>query len=188
MAYIAPTSVSTGDVLTASRYNADVVENVKVIRNAQINVQSTVKTDAITATVTNTYATISGMTVTITPGSATSKVLVIASFTTVNNDAVTEFFYRLVRGSTGICVGDAAGSRTSASVVGQDNVNSGTKFFSSSIMFLDSPATTSATTYGLQWRVSVANATGYFNRSKNDTDTATHGRAASTITAIEVPV
>ena len=28
MAYIAPTSVSTGDVLTASRYNADVVDNM----------------------------------------------------------------------------------------------------------------------------------------------------------------
>ena len=28
MPYVAPTNVSTGDVLTASRYNADVVENV----------------------------------------------------------------------------------------------------------------------------------------------------------------
>jgi hypothetical protein len=35
MAYVAPTNVATGDVLTASRYNADVVENVSQIYASQ---------------------------------------------------------------------------------------------------------------------------------------------------------
>lgn len=186
MAWVTPTNVATGDVLTASTWNQAVVENTSVVRNAQINVKSTIKTDSIAATVTTTFATVTGMTVTITPSSATSKVLLIASFTCVNNDGVSEFYYRLVRDSTAISVGDSAGSRVQTTVVGLDN--NSTKFPMTAVAVLDSPATTSAVTYALQWRTALASATGYFNRSKNDTDNATFGRTASNITAIEVPV
>ena len=45
--------------------------------------------------------------------------------------------------------------------------------------------TTSATTYKLQWRESE-NTTLYLNRTYSDVDDHRYGRAASTITAMEV--
>jgi hypothetical protein len=53
------------------------------------------------------------------------------------------------------------------------------------INFLDSPATTSATTYKIQVRGNVAS-TVAVNRSVNDADAATSARTASSITVMEV--
>ena len=51
--------------------------------------------------------------------------------------------------------------------------------------FLDSPNTTSSTTYALKVRVS--NATGYWNRSARDNNAATYdGRSVTTLTAWEI--
>ena len=51
--------------------------------------------------------------------------------------------------------------------------------------FLDSPSTTSETTYKIQGNTESGN-TLTINRSATDSDSATHYRSASSITAIEV--
>ncbi len=50
MAYVPPTNVSTGDVLTASRYNADVVENVSQLYNTLKRIGYQTRTTSYTTT------------------------------------------------------------------------------------------------------------------------------------------
>jgi hypothetical protein len=91
--------------------------------------------------------------------------------------------FQLLRGATAIDVGAAAGSRTPAS--GQLIAFDGQSLENLTLVFLDSPATTSATTYKVQGRNTLAG-TFYVNRTKTDTDSAAFGRTASTITVMEI--
>ncbi len=110
--------------------------------------------DSTATTITSTTMTDIGLSVSITPSSATNKVLVMAwvpvqSFreTDTNNGGL-----RLVRGSTAITAaagvmngstgGTVAGLTASRSVI--------------TLMYLDSPATTSSTTYKVQGQVDIA--------------------------------
>jgi hypothetical protein len=89
-----------------------------------------------------------------------------------------------MRDSTAIALGDASASRTRVSF---GNVEQGVaQMLASSIMFLDSPATTSATTYKIQVRSNVNGSTVVVNRTFNDADAATITRGISTITVMEV--
>ena len=56
---------------------------------------------------------------------------------------------------------------------------------SASFCYLDSPATTSATTYKLQWWTETAS-TGAIGSSEGDGDTAYYSRVANSITVMEV--
>jgi len=110
-----------------------------------------------------------GLTASITPSSATSKILVIVHQTGVQKaSGDTYVFLRLVRGSTSLAEFEkAAGynASTNAITVG-----------GSGITFLDSPATTSSTTYKTQFAsgANIASA-----RVQNDNST-------STITLMEI--
>jgi hypothetical protein len=90
---------------------------------------------------------------------------------------------RLLRGGTVIGVGDTAGSRISTSG-GEAYGNYGVTLTGDAIMFLDSPATTSATTYKIQIR--VYSSTAYVNRSAVDSDDQAYYRSMSSITVMEV--
>ena len=99
----------------------------------------------------------------------------------------------LRRGSTDICIGDAASNRNRASMSLQ-SPNHFTAANSndygpgqSSLLFLDSPATTSSVTYGL-YLVEADNqgTVLYVNKSGTDTDSNYFNRVASTITLMEV--
>ncbi|MDD1463697.1 hypothetical protein MEO39_27370, partial [Dolichospermum sp. ST_sed2] len=90
---------------------------------------------------------------------------------------------RLMRDSTAIAIGDADGIRTQASFGGIEFANATSLV--STVLFLDSPATTSATTYKIQVRSNAAAAV-YVNRTQNDTNSADLSRTISTITVIEV--
>ena len=96
--------------------------------------------------------------------------------------AATVTQHRLVRGATAIAVGDAASSRTQASAGLYSSVVDTTQ--QATIVFLDSPATTSSTTYKCQMRVNGS--TGYVNRTSSDTDNANNARTISTITVMEI--
>lgn len=89
----------------------------------------------------DTFSDVSGFSATITPSSTSSRILVMFS-TTVGNERM---YLRLVRGSTAIAIGDAAGSGQRATVF--NGAQAGT---SPSYQFVDSPNTTSATTYKVQ--------------------------------------
>jgi hypothetical protein len=145
-------------------------------------VVSTVKTDTFSTTSTS-YVDVTGFSVSVTPSSASSKVLVLANFTVGNAAAGVDPYWRLMQGSTAIFIGDTAGSRTRASTGGRAYADAGSA--ANSLMFLDSPATTSATTYKLQAASNTGTAI-YINRSQEDSDAANRGRFASSITVMEI--
>jgi hypothetical protein len=91
-------------------------------------------------------------------------------------------FARLMRDSTAIAIGDTAGSRIRSTAGAYPN---GGLSQTAAMNFLDSPATTSATTYKLQVMLN-ASGTGYVNRNNGDSDAATTNRTVSTITVMEV--
>ena len=94
---------------------------------------------------------ITGMSLSITPRSASNKVLCYFSVWGTSNYWKT--YINLLRGSTALCQGAAAGSRpvhTSTWADSSGEVNTHGFVFHHSQIFLDSPATTSATTYKLQ--------------------------------------
>ena len=173
---------SDGDVLT---YDASgdlwIPQGIVPIAGIGSNVVQTVKTDTFS---TSSTSFVDVMTATITPSSASSRILVIVDFhdgsrggSNSRNQTV------IVRDSTIVYVGDAAGSR-SRLLNTQYSAFSDYGFRVTGV-FLDSPGTTSATTYRLQTRVS-GGGTAYINRGYNDGNNATQARAASSITVVEV--
>jgi hypothetical protein len=144
-------------------------------------VASTTLTSTFTSTATS-FTDITGLTVSITPTLTTSKILVIASLSGCNDVGVNAGGVRLARGGTGILVGDTAGSRVSGE---QIEPPLGDRMLTIGLSVLDSPATTSATTYSIQCRQGAAG-TFYVNRSKVDSDSNQYFRGASSITVMEV--
>jgi hypothetical protein len=92
---------------------------------------------------------------------------------------------RIMRDGTNIYVGDTAGSRVRASSWGWSS-DYNYQMWPLSGEFLDSPATTSARTYKLQFISGYSGYSMYVNRNYNDADNANHSRVASNITVMEV--
>ena len=144
-------------------------------------VVSTFKSDTFTSA-SSSFADVTGLSVSITPTLDTSKVLVFAQVDGADDTGVSSGFVRLARDSTGIDIGDAAASRTRAS--GQFSSGFNGALGTLTYVYLDSPATTSATTYKVQ--VQTTSGTIYINRSKDDTNNSNYARGASTITVMEI--
>jgi len=149
------------------------------------NVVQTVLTDTFSASVAA-GANVSGdaIAATITPTSDTAKVLVIVQFSgSLNSNSQNLHGLLYKNGSVTAYIGDTASSRQRITVV----VNTRSEAGSGVIVYLDSPATTSATTYSLRLaHDSGSTQTVFLNRSNTDTDNAFFARAASSITLIEV--
>jgi hypothetical protein len=127
-----------------------------------------------------------GLTATITPKSSSSKFLVrvTASVSTAAPD--TSAAIQLMRDSTPIGVGQTAGSRVAVSSKswGSPDANACVTIVAE---YLDSPATTSAITYGMRMHSYNVNTIAlYLNTSNNDTDGRLGARPASTITVMEI--
>jgi hypothetical protein len=124
------------------------------------------------ASTTNTFVD-TGLTATITPSSATSKILVIVSQMGVSKSGSTRMHLKLLRGATDILQMSDINAYTGASDF--NNIGSVTS------SYLDSPATTSATTYKTQFcsnqNVSVVYVQNY---------STTAGNSVSTITLMEI--
>lgn len=123
-----------------------------------------------------------GLSISITPTASTSTVLVraVVNCSTSSNDVIG---LQLVRNSTAIGVGTAAGSRTT---VGASTFIQGNNSMSTlTLEYLDSPATTSATTYKVQY-ISLYGVNVYINRTIDDTNSSSYTRGLSTITCMEV--
>ncbi len=150
-----------------------------------LQVVSTAKTDSFSAsTGAGTYTDITGLSVSITPSNATSKILIIAMVS--GSGAIGSNFaaVQLVRASTAIALADTAGSRlSSSSQLAQIGADSMTAL---PITFLDSPSTTSATTYKIQGCSAGGTGTVYINRSTTDANNSSSIRGVSTITVLEI--
>lgn len=148
-------------------------------------VVSTIKTDTYTMS-SQTYATVTGLTATITPSATTSKVLVIGTLSAIGNAGVSRATSRLIRDSTAIAVGTSTSNRI-AGTAGIPIISAATgDIYSMGLTFLDSPSSTSALVYGIQVRINDAPATVYVNRSETDGDNSSYSRPVSTITVMEI--
>jgi len=151
---------------------------------AVLQVVSTTKTDAFSTTSTS-PTDITGLSATITPSSASSKILVLGSMLGGSSSASFSSML-LVRGTTEIFIGDAASTRPRATGFFYVEGNQGAMFTNAPIV-LDSPATTSAVTYKFQLRVGSGGGTVTLNRSPRDSDSTTFDmRTASSITLMEI--
>jgi hypothetical protein len=171
--YVDPTDL-VRDYPQASEDLAEAIaDGLDAAGNAGIgsNVVQTVKTNSFSTT-SATFVAVTDFDVTITPTSATAKVLVIASYQQGHSANRGEF--RLLRDSTVL-------GRASFIDVGGGFENERISTYPT-MVFLDTPATTSAITYSLE-ASNISTGTLFFNRPGVDSVAVT-----CTITAIEVAV
>ena len=143
-----------------------------------IQIKQTFLNTATSTTTSGSFTDISGMSVSITPKFNTSKIFVMITLGSISSAAGISVGFRLLRDST--AVGNAADTTLQS---GFTNIYDGgdASLFSASHNFLDSPSTTSAITYKVQWRNSSG--TTYLNRYSGSSDSY---NGSSTITAMEV--
>lgn len=152
-----------------------------------IQVVQAYKTDAFTGNTSQTYIDITGLSLSITPISTSSKILIFGNLTisTVNARGGAAI---LVRGSTVIGQADASSNRARSSGAGTGFTGDGSGdlqiILSTNFCFFDSPGTTSATTYKIQ--ASAFDSIWYVNRSQSDEDSQDRTRGTSNITVMEI--
>jgi hypothetical protein len=157
-----------------------------------IQVVQTIKTDALSGNSTS-YVDVTGLSATITPSSASNKVLVLVNLSLTDQHG-SGGGAKVLRGSTDIGLSDTAGSRRRSSFSGSgytgDGAGENNMQMPLNASVLDSPATTSATTYKVQI---VSNGGNYYgvnltvnSTSVNDPDNSDTVRMVSSITLMEV--
>lgn len=177
--------------LSASAMTTGTLPKAQLPAGSILQVIQTVKTDTFGSNSQYpTWADVTGLSVAITPTSASNKILVVANF--VGGTSNGFGYFRLARDSTGIFIGDAASNRprVGSGLADQANTNAYYGLGAYSLQYLDSPATTSSITYKLQISsYNSAGSTTYVNRTGQDRDTTTYdARGASSITVMEVAV
>ena len=148
-----------------------------------LQVLSTPKTDTF-STASTSYVDVTGLSIAITPSATSSKILVIAQLVTGQSTTGNLSLFQLSGGNTANYVGDADGSRPRNTTGGMVTGTYDMKGFS--ITYLDSPATTGATTYKVQMQTKAG--TSYINRNHTDPDADAGHRFASSITVMEIGV
>tara|TARA_B100000212_G_scaffold79883_1_gene56991 strand:+ start:145 stop:717 length:573 start_codon:yes stop_codon:yes gene_type:complete len=177
------TGISAGGLPDGIIQSADLATGVggKILQ-----VKQATQTGRISEVLTdNTYTDISGLSVNIQPTATSSKILVSYHLGLCTNSGTYNVMTRIMRGSTAIGIGDQVGSNR------QRATNLGWTFNNYQIvnydnMFLDSPNTTSSTTYKLQWTNSYAGQTAYLNRTISDGDSKYYPTSMCHITVMEV--
>ncbi len=133
----------------------------------------------------STYGTI--LSATITPSSSSSRILVMACLNVSSSSSGNLLRLKLLRASTDLLNGDSASSRSLVLTGGYVTaVDLAYAFIQRNINYVDSPATTSATTYNIQMSSSGGGDITYLNRSSGDADASYVGRGASTIILMEI--
>jgi hypothetical protein len=152
-----------------------------------VQIAQTVKSDNFTSTTKGSYVAVTGLSVTITPSSASNRMLISANVTTANLNNLSCFFHIYRNGSqitpNGVNTGVTPNSTFSA-LGGGTATNTGV---SSTIPleFLDSPATTSPVTYQIFAAVGSGSS---LNLNVNPASTNGGGTAggSSSITVMEI--
>ena len=138
--------------------------------------------------VTQTYKD-AGLSATITPSLSSSKVFVWFNVSVANtSSSANRVRLKLLRGSTTIGIGTGStGNRQVATATALYENNDPYESQTIPVMWLDSPSTTSATTYKMQvCSNNNSSASVFFNRSRDDTDNVDNSRTVSQILLIEI--
>ena len=153
-----------------------------------IQVKSVTKTDTFSKASGGgtSFVDVTGLSVSITPTRSDSKILVCYDMGWSSDSG--HCSCRMMRDSTPIKIGDAVGNRTR--VTGQmHHAGSNDQYDIEQVSgtFLDSPATTSSVTYKMQVGTPYSSSYSIFVNYHYESDDASwEGRAASTITVMEV--
>ena len=127
-----------------------------------------------------------GLTATITPTSTSSKIF-CSGYISIGTAGYFVYLW-LVRGSTQIFKGDAAGSRPTVTVAAPSHAGGNDTYAlePTPFSFLDSPNTTNATTYKIQGR-QYGSGAWFVNRTNSHRDNADYEPVGtSTITLMEI--
>jgi hypothetical protein len=178
------TGITSG--LNASALTTGTLAAARLPAGTVLQVVQTVKTDVFSASVGagGISGEITGFTASLTPSSASNKILVMASISTGANDILNGCL--LYRGGSVLdaATGDADGSKrriTSGNRPTAPEVNS------MPVLYLDSPNTTSSVTYSFVLaNGSAATQTIYVNRASSEADNTTRFRGMSSIVLMEI--
>lgn len=132
----------------------------------------------------------SHLSVSITPTSASSKILLSASVFFEGNNHPHQHIWAFHRDSTKLTA-PTAGSRRSGLVmpgVGYYAADNESTAEAVNMLYYDSPNSTSAITYAVSFQCSQSNAIVYLNRTKTDGNSGGYERGVSIITAQEIKV
>lgn len=129
------------------------------------------------------YQPITGLSVSITPKYSNSKILIRFKLNASNSTTSALNAYQIVRGSTAVGNGNVE-NRTKCHSAVRGSVGDANSSFVVSGEFLDSPNTTSATTYKMEWLVDSG--TGYINRDYSNGNSSAYPSPLSTITVMEI--
>jgi hypothetical protein len=155
----------------------------------KLNIVQSVNDTVEVFSTTETWLDINNMSVTITPTSSSSKIII--DYTIHSSTSGGTIAHQLVRNGTSIGLGSANGSRlratsrTAGNGLASDENHIGTP---TTMKYIDSPASTSAQTYKLQLRIQNGEGSITTNTSHNQPDvTYAYGsRVISTITVMEI--
>jgi hypothetical protein len=160
--YIASTTPTNGTVLQ--------VQSITLTEAVVISPSAGVWTD------------VTGFTLSITPKSTSSKIMIIANVSGMSATGVNDGRLRLVRASTPIAVATNNGSRVASTTT--FNKIAGGSVFNAPLLHLDNPATTSSTAYKVQ--VNTGTGSIFFNRTEVDSNDGSYPRTTSNITLMEI--
>jgi hypothetical protein len=155
-----------------------------------LQVVSATKTDT-SSTNSNSWADISGLSVTVTPTSSSSTFVVMYTVQGSSAPNASGLAFKVLRNSTDIAIGDTASNRPRVGSninLGDFSVTTNAQLLTAAQTFVDSPATTSSITYKVQFRTTQGGSTTcYVNRSVSDRDTTNYdARGASSIVVMEI--
>jgi hypothetical protein len=166
---------TSGLTFNNSTVQASAGQILQVVNSVKTGTQSTTSSS---------YVDITDLSVTITPKFSTSKILVMAKINHISESAANGAFVNLVRGSTTLVDSTAGGVTDTYNAWASGGAggmsNNDRKLTACSLDYLDSPATTSATTYKMQMRADGT--TVYVNRWGLNNDIA----SVSSITVMEI--
>jgi len=179
---VANTAIS-GRIATSQQPTGTVLQVVSTTLNTAFSTSNTVTASG--GSLTATGANVTGLSASITPSSATSKILITVNIGGVNGTAAAaQAIVLLLRGSTVIGAGTGSGGRPGLNARGYYNdINTAVPV---SFSFLDSPSTTSSTTYQVNLGTDASGQPVYLNRTQNDADSIINPRFSSTITVMEI--
>ena len=155
-----------------------------------VQVVSTTKTDTYSEAISarGTGSDITGLTATITPTSASSKLLIYATLNTSREGGYGYANFIIHRDGSAVLVGDTDGSRLPVTVGDNIGVTNAVAMFNTCSFGQVDASSTSATTFSV--RLENAGSSGtktfYVNRSVTDTDANGFTRAISSIMVMEV--
>ena len=153
-----------------------------------LQVKQTTKLDTFSTT-SSSNTDVTGLSVAITPSSTNSKIFITASISLGSANADRNLNLFVTRGDTEIYKADQSGSnrqRAGGGLHYHHGISQTIGTYSTNIMFLDSPSSTSELTFKIRANAGVNGGTLHINRTGDSSDDNNRASYPSSITVMEV--